>query len=332
MGFKLRGALRCGACGKPRGLGTHVCSPGASADVADHAAEPGRPGNAGRATSRAACGTPAASGATSRRESGRPPPSERRRKEEAAAAARAARRKQAAAERRARDRARKQAAKGKPRTTRPRGDVARAGHLRQPRVPEIPVPGLLARHGQLPDSARRRVDMHVIEMGSRWPPSSCWPSSAGPCSSTAPLPEVPVVRRPPPPWPPLLALQGHQDDPASGLEDGPQDEAVGPASLGGTRMRRSRGDDELQRSRPDRGLPVMRLWECAEQFALTAPFAPQVSVTVVYVQAGARLTVGGVSVDPRFVQAISLRSRLRPSRRRGRRWRSRASRCPCRCR
>jgi hypothetical protein len=28
MGFQLRGVLRCGACGKPRGLGTHLCSPG----------------------------------------------------------------------------------------------------------------------------------------------------------------------------------------------------------------------------------------------------------------------------------------------------------------
>ena len=29
MGFKLRGPIRCGACGKPRGLGTHLCNPGA---------------------------------------------------------------------------------------------------------------------------------------------------------------------------------------------------------------------------------------------------------------------------------------------------------------
>ena len=28
MGLKLRGVLRCGACGKPRGLGTHLCNPG----------------------------------------------------------------------------------------------------------------------------------------------------------------------------------------------------------------------------------------------------------------------------------------------------------------
>lgn len=28
MGFKLRGAVRCGACGKPRGPGTHLCNPG----------------------------------------------------------------------------------------------------------------------------------------------------------------------------------------------------------------------------------------------------------------------------------------------------------------
>ena len=28
MGLKWRGVVRCGACGKPRGLGTHLCNPG----------------------------------------------------------------------------------------------------------------------------------------------------------------------------------------------------------------------------------------------------------------------------------------------------------------
>lgn len=32
--------------------------------------------------------------------------------------------------------------------------------------------------------------------------------------------------------------------------------------------------------------------------------APTVTVTVVYVQAGAHLTIGGISIDPRFIQAV----------------------------
>jgi hypothetical protein len=52
---------------------------------------------------------------------------ERRRKRKAAAARRAARRKEAAAARRERDRARKQAAKGRPRSSRPRGEAHEPG-------------------------------------------------------------------------------------------------------------------------------------------------------------------------------------------------------------
>jgi hypothetical protein len=51
----------------------------------------------------------------------------KRAKKKAAAAARAARRKRAAAERRARDRVRKQAAKSRPRASRPRGDAHEPG-------------------------------------------------------------------------------------------------------------------------------------------------------------------------------------------------------------
>src|ERR1700728_2878971 len=28
MGLKWRGVVRCGSCGKPRGLGSHLCNPG----------------------------------------------------------------------------------------------------------------------------------------------------------------------------------------------------------------------------------------------------------------------------------------------------------------
>ena len=120
MGLKLRGVLRCGACGKPRGLGTHLCSPGPPSPSPHPAAEPGHVGvpelpqaawpaahvRQPRSTSRSASASRRRpSGAAS----GRPP-----------TAKRAARRKQAAAERRAREKARKQRrgsagrARGKP--------------------------------------------------------------------------------------------------------------------------------------------------------------------------------------------------------------------------
>ena len=126
MGFKLQGALRCGACGKPRGLGAHLCSPGKR--------------RRRRTTLRNPvtweCGTckqPRGLRHTCRQRSDfkarkrKAATEDRRRKKKAAAAARAARRKQAAADRRARDRARKQAAKKKPRPPRPKGDSHEPG-------------------------------------------------------------------------------------------------------------------------------------------------------------------------------------------------------------
>jgi hypothetical protein len=126
MGLKLTGALRCGACGKPRGLGTHVCSPGRRRRRRTTLRNPvgwdcgrcGKPrglnhtcGNAGdfRARKRKAAAE------------------ERRRKRKAVRERQAARRRQAAADRRARDRARKQAAKGRPRPSRPRGESHEPG-------------------------------------------------------------------------------------------------------------------------------------------------------------------------------------------------------------
>ena len=125
MGLRLTGPFRCGACGKPRGFGTHVCS--------------------GRRRRRDSlrnpvtwqcrtCGQPRGLRHTCRMRSDfkarrrKAATEERRRKRRTRAAARAARRKQAAADRRARDRARKQAAKSKPRPSRgPRGESHEPG-------------------------------------------------------------------------------------------------------------------------------------------------------------------------------------------------------------
>ena len=126
MGFRLRGAVRCGRCGKPRGV-RHTC-----------VARLGRRTRPGRVQSpvtwecpachrarglRHACGN-AGDFRKRKREAAT---AERRRKRKAATAKRAARRKQAAAGRKARERARKQAAKGKPRPSRPRGDSHEPG-------------------------------------------------------------------------------------------------------------------------------------------------------------------------------------------------------------
>lgn len=127
MGLKLTGPLRCGACGKPRGLGTHVCSPGRRrrrrtalrSPVAWDCGTCGKPRGL-----RHTCTQRTDFKARRRKQA----TEERRRRRKAAAARRAARRKQAAADRRARDRARKQAAKGKPKAApRPRGESHEPG-------------------------------------------------------------------------------------------------------------------------------------------------------------------------------------------------------------
>lgn len=60
------------------------------------------------------------------------------------------------------------------------------------------------------------------------------------------------------------------------------------------------------------GLPVMRLFYRAGQQALTAAPAapPAVNLTVIHVQAGAVLSVGGVGVGPSVVQAILQRDAI----------------------
>jgi hypothetical protein len=54
------------------------------------------------------------------------------------------------------------------------------------------------------------------------------------------------------------------------------------------------------------GLSVAWLWAAAEQPALTAEpsRAPQVNLTVIQVEAGAYLNVGGLIYDPRLIPAV----------------------------
>lgn len=125
MGLKLTGVVRCGACGKPRGL-AHVCSPGK------------RPRRRTTLTNPVSwecstCGKPRGLRHTCRQRTDfkarkrKAATAERRRKRKAVRERQAARRKQAAAERRARARARKQAAKRRPRPGRPRGESHEPG-------------------------------------------------------------------------------------------------------------------------------------------------------------------------------------------------------------
>jgi hypothetical protein len=126
MGLKLTGPLRCGACGKPRGL-NHVCSPGRRRQRRTTLRNPvtWNCGSCGQPRGLAhTCSSPRGDFKGRRRKAAA---AERRRKRKAAAERRAARRRQAAAERRERDRARKRAAKGKQRSSRPRGDSHEPG-------------------------------------------------------------------------------------------------------------------------------------------------------------------------------------------------------------
>jgi hypothetical protein len=120
MGLKLRGVLRCGACGKPRGLGGHLCEPGKRRRRRTALQNP-LGWECGRCRKprgvRHTC-TQRSDFAARKRKAAT---AERQRKRKAASAARTARRKQAAADRRTRDRARKTAAKAKPRKPRARG-------------------------------------------------------------------------------------------------------------------------------------------------------------------------------------------------------------------
>lgn len=126
MGFRLTGPLRCGACGKPRGLGAHLCSPGKQRRHRTTLRNPvtWQCGTCGKPRGlRHTCSQRTDFKARRRKQA----TEERRRKKRAVRERQAARRKQAAADRRARDRARKQAAKGKSRAPRPRGESHEPG-------------------------------------------------------------------------------------------------------------------------------------------------------------------------------------------------------------
>jgi hypothetical protein len=127
MGLKWRGVIRCGACGQPRGLGTHLCSPGRRKRRRHRAQNP-------VTWECSACHKPRGLRHTcvirtdfkkrKRAAARRRVTAERQRRRKAATARRAERRRRAAAERRAREKARKAAAAAKRRTRapRPRGD------------------------------------------------------------------------------------------------------------------------------------------------------------------------------------------------------------------
>lgn len=126
MGLKLQGPLRCGACGKPRGLGSHVCSPGRRKRRRTTLRNPvgWQCGTCGQPRGlRHTCRT--RSDFRARRRKAKT--EERRRKRRAVRERQAARRRQAAADRRARDRARSIAARTRPRTSRPRGESHEPG-------------------------------------------------------------------------------------------------------------------------------------------------------------------------------------------------------------
>ena len=126
MGLKLRGVLRCGACGKPRGLGVHVCSPGARRRRRTALQNP-LAWECGRCRAPRGVRHTCRPGSDFKARKRKAEAAERQRKRRAAAAARTARRKQAAADRRTRDRARKTAAKAKPGKPRPRRDSHEPG-------------------------------------------------------------------------------------------------------------------------------------------------------------------------------------------------------------
>jgi len=124
MGLKWRGVIRCGACGKPRGLGTHLCNPGSRKRRRHRAQNPvtwvcGRCGKPRGV--RHTCVIRTDFKARKRRAARRRVTAERQRKRKAATARRAERRRRAAAERRAREKARKQAPRRRTRPSRPRG-------------------------------------------------------------------------------------------------------------------------------------------------------------------------------------------------------------------
>jgi hypothetical protein len=126
MGFKLRGVIRCGACGRPRGL-NHLCNPGRRRRRRTTVQNPvtwecstcHKPRGL-----RHTCTVRTDFKARRRKQVTGKKRAERKRKKRAATERRRERRRQAAAERRARDKARNPAPKRSPR---PRGESHEPG-------------------------------------------------------------------------------------------------------------------------------------------------------------------------------------------------------------
>jgi hypothetical protein len=122
MGLKVRGAVRCGRCGKPRGI-RHDCVTRFGRRTRRHKVQSPVTWECGT------CGKPRSLAHTCRQRTDfkarrrKQATEARRRKRQQVRARQAARRRQAAAERRARERARKAAARRRrPRPARPQGD------------------------------------------------------------------------------------------------------------------------------------------------------------------------------------------------------------------
>jgi hypothetical protein len=123
MGLKMRGALRCGRCGKPRGI-THTCINGRGRRRARmQSPVTWECSNCHKTRGLVhTCITKTDFRKRKRAAARKRATAERQVKRKAVRARQAARRKAAAAERRARAKARKKAATGRARTSRPRGD------------------------------------------------------------------------------------------------------------------------------------------------------------------------------------------------------------------
>ena len=126
MGLKLTGPFLCGACGKPRGFGVHLCSPGKRRRRRTTLANPvtWECSTCQQPRGLVHTCTPRSDFKSRKRKAAA---EEKKRKRKAVRDRQAARRKQAAADRRARDRARKAAARKPP--GRPR---ARNGDSHEP--------------------------------------------------------------------------------------------------------------------------------------------------------------------------------------------------------
>lgn len=131
MGLKLRGVFLCGACGQPRGFGTHPCKPGRRRRRRTTLHNPVgwecRTCHQPRGL-RHTCSQRTDFKSRKRKAAAE----EKKRKKRATRDRQAARRKQAAADRRARDRARKAAARRRPRVPRPKGDTHEPGTCGDP--------------------------------------------------------------------------------------------------------------------------------------------------------------------------------------------------------